>query len=236
MSRQQRRSTSADVQPRRARSAERHQKGMAIGEMLVLTLPLCVLCMAVASRLTATSSARIAGQWQVAARAQQATRGPCGIGDTDWLMTAPVGAALLNSEVSKAKEPLLLSLLPVPNILPFVSKKQQELSAPVPGYTFKPLADQFVGDNIQTVEARALFVCNEPENGDSRRLWYELPMIGLGLWQAAELFGSSSGGGSGQLPDMPDWCGKGGEGGEGGSGGPSACDVVSSGQGGGKRR
>ena len=49
----------------------RRQAGMAAGEVIVLLVPLCVLCMAGASRLAATSSARLRGQWEVAARAQR---------------------------------------------------------------------------------------------------------------------------------------------------------------------
>lgn len=56
----------------------RRQAGMAAGEVLLLLVPLCVLCMAGASRLAATSSARLRSQWEVAARVQREARVPCG--------------------------------------------------------------------------------------------------------------------------------------------------------------
>ena len=78
----------------------RRQAGMAAGEVIVLLVPLCVLCMAGASRLAATSSARLRGQWEVAARAQRDARVPCG-GRAQRRQVTPVPGYLYRSTADR---------------------------------------------------------------------------------------------------------------------------------------
>lgn len=201
------------------------QRGMAVGELLVLTVPLCVMCMAIASKLSATSSVRVESQWRTALAAQQATTQPSG--DTDWTMTAPIGVALADAKVRKATEPLLVSLLPNSQPLPFVAKKTIEQSIDVRDYFYRAAAEHAVGDDIKQVTTSATFVCNEPNNGDDRRglLGYEGILIGLGEWQAFTLFGN---GGSKSNPTSDldlDLCKKSGDG-----SGKSPCDVIGGGK------
>ena len=75
-----------------SRSAGR-ESGMATGELLVLTVPMCVLAMAFASKLSSTASARTEGQWQMSLSAQQSATEPCP-GNVDVRMTAPAMLAL----------------------------------------------------------------------------------------------------------------------------------------------
>lgn len=216
-------------QPARKRQQVRRasrQAGYAVGELLVLTVPLCVSCMAIASMLAATASARSQGQWRTSLQAQQLTQEPCGIGDTDWAMTAPAGLVLADSKVRKAWEPLLVSLLPTPHELPLVSKKTVEQTTPVSGFFYKRTADRIVPDRSTQVTTSATFVCNEPEHGDSRRKYYETLLLALGHWQAGKLFGTFGGSGeadpTSNLPSDPDLCKKGR-----GAAEKSPCDVLS---------
>lgn len=68
----------AGLQQRRGARRVRRQAGFSATELLVFTAPLCVLAMVLASKLAATSSARIRAGWQASLKAQQAAVKPCG--------------------------------------------------------------------------------------------------------------------------------------------------------------
>ena len=73
------------VRSRRDRARRLPERGAAVVELLLLGVPLCVLAMVLASKLAATSSARMQAQWTASQRAQLETREPCGM---DLLLTA----------------------------------------------------------------------------------------------------------------------------------------------------
>lgn len=176
------------------RSIARRQAGMALGELLVLTLPLCLLCLILASKLAATSSARIHGQWQVAHQVEMQSTRPCGM---DAELTAPFYTTLVNSKVDKAWPILGISLLPdggFSNGLPAVSKKQESLITKLPKYFYQKLADKLLPDGINQIETSAMFVCNEPgDPNDSARGAYALKLEALSGIEAGKLFGIGPG-------------------------------------------
>jgi hypothetical protein len=177
------------------RRSPRRPSGLAIGEVLVLTLPLCLLCIAAASKLAATASARIKGQWQVAQQVQLATTAPCG--DSSQL-SAPVYGVTADGQVDQAWPVLAVSLLPAGGFgsggLTGVSSQSSSLSTAAPNYFYKGYAESALPDGINQVQTRATFVCNEPgDPGDGARGRYYEELQVLGLAEAASLFGIGPG-------------------------------------------
>lgn len=62
----------------RAGAAGRAEGGFSAFELMLFTVPLCLTSMVLISRLTATSQAKSAAQWQAALAAQQGARNLCG--------------------------------------------------------------------------------------------------------------------------------------------------------------
>lgn len=213
-----------DSRSQRVRASR--ESGMAAGELLVLTIPMCVLSMAISSKFAATSSAHTQGQWHTALSAQQQTTGPCPA-DTDLVMTAPLAMVLKKKNASKALVPMLPTMVPIPGVsdpMALVGKKRAEEATPIPGYYYQPHADRAVPSGAGTVTSSSTFVCNEPNHGDKRATLYEVYLGLLGAFQAAKLFGVTSGGASdpsANLPAPPDPCNQGGKS---STGGPDPCD------------
>src|SRR5437879_931120 len=59
-------------------ASRRGQRGVALVELLLITVPLCVLSIVLASAIAATSAAKNKSMWMASLKAQQATREPCG--------------------------------------------------------------------------------------------------------------------------------------------------------------
>ena len=177
---------------RTSRSAGR-ESGMATGELLVLTVPMCVLAMAFASKLSSTASARTEGQWQMSLSAQQSATEPCP-GNVDVRMTAPAMLALKHKKAAQALIPMLPTFVPIVGE-PMVPVGKISKSGPtdVRNYYYRRIADASVSDGIDKVTTGATFVCNEPNQGDDRRDRYKVFLGALGLFQAAKLFGVLSG-------------------------------------------
>lgn len=169
------------------------ESGMATGELLVLTVPLCVLSMAFASKLSSTASARMEGQWQMSLSAQQSAREPCS-GNVDLRMTAPAMLALKHKKAAQALVPMLPTIAPIVDepMVP-VGKISKSGPTPVRNYYYRRIADASVPDGIHNVTTGATFVCNEPNQGDDRRERYKVFLGALGFFQAAKLFGVLSG-------------------------------------------
>jgi hypothetical protein len=60
------------------RDDRRREGGFSVGELLLITVPLCLLSMVAASKLAATSQARLRAQWQASLSAQQGATNLCG--------------------------------------------------------------------------------------------------------------------------------------------------------------
>lgn len=192
------------VDPRRG------ERGLAVGEMLLMTLPLCVLCMAMTSRFQVTSSRRMAALQDANVRTQVAARGEEG-GHLEVLDTGVIVGGLLLSDKVRKSAPLQIvpgltpdwSLLKGLGILPVYS---QHISASIPprSYHFSRIATDLLPEPAeqQAMRAGAFYINNEPNHVDTKRRWtYGLMLFGFGMWQARELLGG--GGGSGPHPEEP---------------------------------
>lgn len=181
-----------DVRRDRVQRTPRTERGAAVVELLLLGMPLCVLAMVLASKLAATSSARLQAQWTASQIAQLDTREPCGI---DFLLTAgPVAAVVKQPKAAKA----LLPLAGGADLL-FTNSKTRQKTIDIADYHFRASADQAVPDGIKSVRAEAAFLCNNSTNRgkngltkDNARTVRGIYVTGLGFWQARKLF---SGGG-----------------------------------------
>ena len=189
------------VRSRRDRARRLPERGAAVVELLLLGVPLCVLAMVLASKLAATSSARMQAQWTASQRAQLETREPCGM---DLLLTAgPVAAVVKKPKARKA----LLPLAGGADLL-FTNSQTRDATIDVADYHFRPSADQAVPDGIKSIRAEATFLCNNATNRgknaltkDNGRTLRGLYVTGLGFWQARKLFGG--GGGDIKAPSDP---------------------------------
>lgn len=75
---------------------QRREAGFSIGELLLITAPLCVLSMVAASKLAATSQTRLRAQWQASLSAQRGAANLCG-GSAS--LNAPWQSAQANAKV-----------------------------------------------------------------------------------------------------------------------------------------
>lgn len=168
----------------------RWQRGFATGELLLATVPLCVIAMVIASKFTATAGTRMKAQWQASLNAQLKSKEPCGL---DPLLTAPPAiAAAANSKVRKAFLPLVFG-----SDLLFTNQKEAKVTEPVPDYYFRSQADERIADGITEVSASAVYVCNERQ-GDNYRSLRKWGLVGLAFLKARKLFG-----GGGDTPKAP---------------------------------
>src|SRR5262245_30508303 len=56
----------------------RGERGLALMELMMLTVPLCVLSIVLASAISATATAKNKSMWKASLKAQQAAKEPCG--------------------------------------------------------------------------------------------------------------------------------------------------------------
>lgn len=162
---------------------QRRQRGVALVELLLFTVPLCVLAIVLASAIAATSSAKTKAMWKASLKAQLATREPC------------AGAPLLLTPTLSSKQGKFLqgyrkAVIPASIGMPITltAYKTEKVSEAAPRFYFEQAAERMFPDRTRQAENSATFVCNEPNNGDSRRAIYDVALFGLGLAKARELF------------------------------------------------
>lgn len=189
--------SAVDVRARAGDLFERcPERGLAIGEMLVLTIPLSLLSLALTSRLSTTGTRRLDSLTNAAAEAQHAARGAAGCpAKVDLADIVMLGDMAANSRIRKS---LLLQAPAIAVVLPTGNQTRTSVAAPSSyHFTFSKLAEDFAPDSIdkQSISSSATFLCNEPIGDGETKKW-ELGawVFGNGLWQARKLFtGKSSG-------------------------------------------
>lgn len=183
--------------------ARRGERGLAVGEMLLMTLPLCVLCMAMTSRFEVTSSRRMAALQEANVRTQLAARGE-DAGQLEILDSGLiVGGLLANEKVRKSKElqavPMITPDAPLVDGLGILPVQSQQITASIPprSYHFSRIAADLVPDpaDRRAMHAGAFYINNEPNHIDSKRQGAYFLMLGVfGVAQARELLGGGGGG------------------------------------------
>lgn len=173
------------------------QSGLAIGEMLVFTLPLCLLSLALISRLSTTASRRLDSLTEASVTAQRDTRGVDGCAPRlDFSAIPMIGPIARDKRVIKSlivQAPAALVMLPT-------GDKTRDATAAASRYPYfyQGLAGSFAPDSLDQhpIKSSATFVCNEPVgDGEGRKLLLGAWVFGTGMWQARKLFTGSSGGG-----------------------------------------
>lgn len=117
------------------RSEERRERGSSATELLVLTAPLCVLSMVLASKLAATSSAHFRALEKASLLTQQAARRPCG------------GTPKLNAPLHPEADPgLMQDIAPLVTLsgltVPFAIKMQLGPKGPPVSAKLKSVVDK----------------------------------------------------------------------------------------------
>lgn len=165
----------------------RRQRGLALMELLLLTVPLSLLAIVLASAIAATATAKNRAMWKASLKAQLATREPCG-GLPLYALpgTVPVSSpkqGQFNQGRGQAAE---IGLIGAP--ITMTNNKTERVTEPVAPFYFEKTADRMFPARTREAENAATFTCNEPNDGDSRRGRYEAVLFARALAKARELF------------------------------------------------
>lgn len=166
------------------RPAQRNQRGLALMELLLLTVPLCILSIVLASAVAATSTAKNKSMWQASRDAQLATRQRCGAPTlfTKVALTPKYGNFI--SGMGKAREIALIGL-PITQ----TGTKTVESVEKVAPFYFETAADKMFASRSREAKNSATFPCNEPgDPGDSDRNKYKAVLIVRGIAKAREMY------------------------------------------------
>lgn len=154
--------TQAKVPPRRG------ERGLALIELMLLTVPLCVLSIVLASAISATATAKNKSMWKASLQAQQATREPCGGVPLLYVPTQSQKNGQFTQGRSKANE---IAIIGLP--ITMTGRKTEDVTEQVADFHFDSAADKMFPSRAKEAKNSATFVCNEPNNGNSRRALYE---------------------------------------------------------------
>lgn len=178
-------------------SRKSQESGLAIGEMLVLTVPLSLLSLALTSRMSTTATRRLDSLTQASTKAQVAARERSAVSpEIGFSKVAMLAKMAANPRITKSAS---LQVFAVPMIILTDQKETQRATANPEdyAYSFSQLANNMAPDALdqQGISSSATFLRNEP-NGDgtgTQRLlgaW----IFGNGLYQSHKLFTGSTDG------------------------------------------
>lgn len=164
----------------------KNQRGVALVELLLVTVPLCCLSIVLASVIAATGSAKNKSMWMASLKAQRATTRPCG-------GTPLVETPALSPKYPKFAKGAIKALEIVALEQAFGNMTQTNTKTvpdvqQVPNFYFDKAADQMLPSRTHSARNEATFVCNEPDNGDSRYGKYDKALLGLAEATALELY------------------------------------------------
>jgi len=167
----------------------REEAGSAVFELILLSVPLCVLSMVLASQLAATSQARLRAQWQATLAAQANAQNLCGGNAAlnapfQGMVTSNVKSGAISSDLAHISKvgPIisgtglsmnrLTDLIATSNTFPADVLQQKpltdtnwttkEVTTSLAPFYFQKQANAMLPTAAQTVTARATFVCQEP--------------------------------------------------------------------------
>lgn len=166
-----------------------HEGGSAVFELILLTVPLCVLSMVLASQLAATSQARLRAQWQATLAAQTNAQNLCGGNAAlnapfQGMVTSKVQSGAISSDLAHISKvgPIisgtglsmnrLTNLIATSNTFPADVLQQKpltdtnwttkEVTTSLAPFYFQTQANAMLPTAGTSVTARATFVCQEP--------------------------------------------------------------------------
>lgn len=151
---------------RRLRNRER---GLSLMELLLMTVPLSILSIVLASAVAATATSKNKAMWKASLKAQLATKdGRCG--------TPILLKPALTSEYQKhmggyrdAAEIATIGML-----ITRTGDKTETVTEPVAPFYFEEAADKMFSARTRETTNEATFPCNEPgDPGDSERNKYK---------------------------------------------------------------
>ncbi len=172
-----------ESQKNQKRPARQTQRGVALVELLLITVPLCCLSIVLASALAATSTAKNKAMWKASLQTQQATREPCAGAPLLYLPTMSSKQSQFNQGRSKA------GIIALEGIdITLTNYKSQQVTEPVGKFYFEQATNQMFPDRTQSAQNTATFLCNEPNNGDSRRTPHEVIVYGTAFLKSQELY------------------------------------------------
>jgi hypothetical protein len=148
--------------------ARRDERGLALMELMLLTVPLSVLSIVLASAIAATATAKNKSMWKASLQAQRATREPCGGVPLYFAPTMSQKNSKYTQGRGQANE---IGIIGLPITL--TGRKTEDVTEKVPTTHFDSAADKMFPGRTKQAQNSATFVCNEPNNGNSRRAMYE---------------------------------------------------------------
>lgn len=163
------------------------QSGLAIAEVILLTVPLSILSLVVTSRLTAVASAREESIWRASVLAQLAAREP----DLKHinLVDSAIPLAAMNSKSALVQSPGIVG------ILGRTSDITVDKTVAVPNYYFATAAGRMLprASSPSAITNRANFLCNEPFEYSALETGFKAWFGILGAWQGYKMYHSGKG-------------------------------------------
>lgn len=170
--------TSKNATPRGSR-----QRGMSLVELMLVTVPLCGLSIVLASSVAATSTAKNKSMWKASLQVQQATRQPCGGAP---LTFVPAATPKYKDFLQGHQKALIPSLVGEDILL--TNQQTQQVTEAAPKFYFEAAARTMLPDRTMQAQNSATFLCNEPNNGNSRRGIKEAILTGIAYEKSQELY------------------------------------------------
>ncbi len=164
--------------------APRNQRGLSLIELLLITVPLSILSMVLASAVAGTATAKNKAMWKAALKAEQATKDRrCGAP----ILLKPALTSAYKDYINGYGDAAEIATIGMP--ITQTGNRTVSHTEPVSAFTFEALADQFFPDRSREASNTATFPCNEPgDHGDSDRNKYKAVLIGIATEKAREMY------------------------------------------------
>ncbi|MCS6915798.1 MAG: hypothetical protein RMK29_15585 [Myxococcales bacterium] len=175
----------AKTRPHGPRSS---QRGLALMELMLITVPLSILSIVLASAIAATSTAKNRSMWKASLQAQQATREPCGGMPLYYMPTSSPKQSQFGEGRRLAAE---IGLIGLPITL--TNQRTERVVEPVAPFYFESAADRMFPSRSRAAENSATFVCNEPDHkspssAEALRRGYEMMLFGRAFAKSQQLY------------------------------------------------
>ncbi len=165
---------------------KRRQRGVALVELLLVTVPLCCLSIVLASAISATATARNQSMWKASLKTQQATREPCGGSSlADQPATSPSYASYIAGK--QLAQRIVQIEVDTTNLLQTNSITESDTEQ-APSFYFEKAADKMFPSRIKSASNSATFLCNEPDGGNVRRDMLKAPLLDLAHKTSQEMY------------------------------------------------
>lgn len=160
------------------------QRGLALMEMLLLTVPLCILGIVLASAVAATATSRNKSMWKASLKAQQATKdGRCGAP----ILLKPNLSPDYGKHMGGYGKAVEIATIGMP--ITRTGTKTEQVTEKVAPFYFEQTADKMFSSRSKETRNSATFPCNEPgDPGDSDRNKYKAILIGIAGMKAREMY------------------------------------------------